>query len=152
VSRRQGVDDPAVSCAFVCHDGGGRIVLYRRSERCRDEHGTWDSGAGALEHGESFEDAVTREVREEFGATPKRIDLLGVRNVLRTIDGVPTHWVALLFAVEVDPAEVRIGEPEKMDELGWFTLDALPEPLHSQFLPQLPYLRRIAERDGLPYD
>ena len=32
----------------------------------------------------------------------------------------------------VDPAAVAIGEPHKFDALGWFALDALPEPMHSQ--------------------
>lgn len=141
---RRGIDYPAVSCAFVCHDGRGHFVLHRRSASCRDEQGTWDGGAGALEHGESFEDAVAREVKEEYAAEAKEIRLLGVRNVLREHDGQLTHWVALLFAVLVDADEVRIGEPRKMDDIGWFTLDRLPSPLHSQFRQQLPYLREAA--------
>ncbi|MGA5298777.1 NUDIX domain-containing protein [Nucisporomicrobium flavum] len=117
-----------VSCVFVCHDGNGRILLAKRSAAARDEPGTWDTGAGALEFGETFDDAVTREVREEYTATPQDITMLGVRNVVRP----GSHWVALVFAVRVDPAVVRIGEPHKFDELEWFTVEALPSPLHSQ--------------------
>jgi 8-oxo-dGTP diphosphatase len=119
-----------VSCVFVCHDDAGRVLLARRSAGARDEPGAWDCGAGALEFGESFEQAVTREVTEEYATAPLAIDLLGVRNVVR--DDPPSHWVAVIFAVLVDPAAVRIGEPHKFDELGWFTPDALPAPLHSQ--------------------
>jgi 8-oxo-dGTP pyrophosphatase MutT (NUDIX family) len=122
---------PSVSCVFVCHDGAGRILLARRSAGARDEPGAWDVGAGALEFGETFEAAVTREVLEEYATPPLAIDLLGVRNVLRA--DPPSHWVAVVFAVRLDPAAARIGEPHKFDELGWFTPDALPEPLHSQF-------------------
>ncbi|GIE97282.1 NUDIX domain-containing protein [Paractinoplanes rishiriensis] len=122
---------PSVSCVFVCHDGAGRILLARRSAGARDEPGAWDVGAGALEFGETFETAVTREVLEEYATPPLAIDLLGVRNVLRA--DPPSHWVAVVFAVRLDPAAARIGEPHKFDELGWFTADTLPAPVHSQF-------------------
>ena len=135
---------PSVSCAFVCHDGEGRLLLARRSAGARDEPGTWDTGAGALEFGETFDAAVTREVREEYATEPLDIALLGVRNVLR--EEPPSHWVAVVFAVRVDPATVSIGEPHKFDELGWFTRDALPAPLHSQLLPTLALLPREAWR------
>ncbi|MBC3841160.1 NUDIX domain-containing protein [Streptacidiphilus sp. 4-A2] len=121
---------PTVSCVFVCHDGQGRILLARRSAGARDEPGAWDTGAGALEHGESFESAVRREVREEYTAEALAIETLGVRNILR---GTPvSHWVAVLFAVEVAPEQVAIGEPHTFDALGWFTPDELPQPQHSQ--------------------
>jgi 8-oxo-dGTP diphosphatase len=121
---------PAVSCVFVCHDDTGRILLARRSPGARDEPGTWDCGAGALEFGETFEQAVTREVTEEYSAAPLAVALRGVRNILR--DDPPSHWVAVIFAVRLDPAAARIGEPHKFDALGWFTPGALPHPLHSQ--------------------
>lgn len=130
---------PAVSCVFVCHDGAGRILLARRGARARDEAGTWDCGAGAIEFGETFAGAVTREVREEYRAEALEIRTLGVRNVLRAEPA--SHWVAIVFAVLVDPRRVAIGEPDKFDELGWFTVDALPQPQHSQLAASLALLR-----------
>lgn len=130
---------PAVSCVFVCHDADGRILLARRGPAARDEPGTWDSGAGALEHGEELAAAVAREVREEYSVDPIAIEAIGVRNVLR---GDPVaHWVAVVHAVRVDPAGVAIGEPGKFDELGWFGLDDLPHPLHSQLPATLALFR-----------
>jgi 8-oxo-dGTP diphosphatase len=133
--RDRALTAPTVSCVFVCHDATGRILLARRSAGARDEPGTWDTGAGALEHGESFEQAVSREVREEYAADALAIETVGVRNVLR---GTPvSHWVAVVFAVEVDPAQVAIGEPHKFDALDWFPRDRLPHPQHSQLAATL---------------
>jgi 8-oxo-dGTP pyrophosphatase MutT (NUDIX family) len=116
---------------FVCHDGTGRILLARRAPGARDEAGRWDCGAGALEFGETFDEAVAREVAEEYTAQPLDIAPLGMRNVLRG-DPVESHWVAAVFAVRVDPSAVAIGEPHKFDALDWFDPAALPEPRHSQ--------------------
>lgn len=127
--------EPRVSCVFICYDGAGEILLARRSAGARDEPGTWDTGAGALEFGETFEAAVTREVKEEYAAEPREITLLGVRNVVRAEP--PSHWVAVIFAVLVDRDAVAIGEPHKFDELGWFRPGALPSPLHSQLEPTI---------------
>jgi len=128
---------PRVSCVFVCHDGHGRVLLARRAAGARDEPGTWDAGAGALEHGESFEDAVAREVREEYRAEVRKLSTLGVRNVIRGT----SHWVAVVFAVEVDPDTVGIGEPHKFDRIGWFPPDAPPQPAHSQLAETLALFR-----------
>lgn len=121
---------PSVSCVFICHDGAGRILLAQRSAGARDEHGTWDTGAGGIELGETFEEAVAREVREEYGADAEDITLLGVRNMIR--HDPFSHWIGLVFAVRIDPVAARIMEPHKFDAIGWFTPDALPTPLHSQ--------------------
>lgn len=134
IDLRRGIDHIGVSASFVIHDGNGRVLLHKRSEQCRDEHGRWDVGGGAIEFGESLEEAVRREVMEEFTAEPQEISFLTVYDAHRVSpDGSPTHWVAIIHAVRVNPNEVKIGEPHKIDDIGWFTSDQLPDPLHSQF-------------------
>ena len=139
---------PTVSCVFVCHDGNGRIVLARRGTGARDEPGTWDTGAGALEHGESFEAAVAREVREEYSADALEVATIGVRNILRR--SPVSHWVAVVFAVEVDPTQVLLGEPHKFDALDWFSLDDLPQPQHSQLADTLALFRAAQSAGPVP--
>lgn len=39
----------------------------------------------------------------------------------------------MYFVVLVDPDEVKIGEPDAIDDIGWFELNNLPQPLHSEF-------------------
>ena len=70
VDLKRGVDQIGVTVNFLVHDGNGRILLQKRSQQCRDEQGRWDIGGGAVEFGESLDDAVLRELREELNVTP----------------------------------------------------------------------------------
>ena len=140
---RRGIDFTGVCVVFYCHDGKGRLLLSKRSQKCRDEQGRWDVGGGSLEHGEEFEDAVRREIKEEYLADAKSLQFASVKNVVRQIKGLTTHWVALLFVVEVDPAQVANGDPEKIDELAWFTLDQLPTPVHSKLHEHLESVKHL---------
>lgn len=128
---QKGVDHIGVTCVFYCHDGKGKFLLHKRSNNCRDEVGRWDCGGGALEIGESFEQAVRREIKEEYCVEPVGLQMFGVNNVIRKNGGQATHWVAILFVAEVDPRKVKIGEPKKMEKLGWFSKENFPKPLHS---------------------
>lgn len=118
---------------FFCHDGSGRFLMSKRSAKCRDEQGRWEVAGGGLKWGIHAEDNLRREIKEEFDAEAKEIFFLGYRDVFRTLeDGTPTHWLMLDYAVEIDPREAKRNEPELADEIGWFTLDSQPTPVHSQ--------------------
>ena len=132
--KHKGVSFTGITTVFLCHDGRGKLLLGKRSKNARDEHGRWDPGGGGLKHGQSVEESLKREVLEEYAATPKRIDFIGYFDAFRnSSDGHPTHWLAMCFAVLVDPKQVKINEPDMLDAIGWFTLDDLPSPMHSQF-------------------
>ncbi|MFZ1812332.1 MAG: NUDIX domain-containing protein [Candidatus Saccharimonadales bacterium] len=130
---RRGIDHVGVSASFVVHDGKGRVLLQKRGAGARDENGRRDVGGGAIEFGESIDEAVKREIQEELCTEPIDVQFLTVYDAFREHNGVTTHWIAIMHAVEVDPNQVKIGEPDKIDELAWFTSDNLPSPLHSQF-------------------
>lgn len=91
---KEGVDYIGVTCVFFCHDGNGNITLFRRTDKCRDEVGNWDCGSGAMEFGETFEEAVTREIKEEYRCDVVDLKFLGVNNVLRKNGNENTHWIA----------------------------------------------------------
>jgi 8-oxo-dGTP diphosphatase len=76
---------------------------------------------------------LRKEIKEEYNADVLAFEFLGFRDVHRSLNEKPTHWIALDFKVLVDPANVKINEPHKFDDLGWFKLDNLPKPSHSQF-------------------
>jgi 8-oxo-dGTP diphosphatase len=133
IDLQRGIDHIGVSVCAIVHDGEGRILLMKRGQKARDEQGRWDICGGALEFGESTEDALKREIQEELCVKPTDIKFLTVYDAHRIHNGKQTHWVALIHTAKVDPAKVKIGEPHKIEKLGWFTSDTLPEPLHSQF-------------------
>jgi 8-oxo-dGTP diphosphatase len=133
VDLRRGVDHIGVTVCSIIHDGRGNVLLMKRGQKARDERGRWDICGGAVEFGESIDDAIRREVMEELCAEALDIDFLKVYDAHREHEGSKTHWIALVHSVRVDPRTVSIGEPHKIDEIGWFTSDSLPNPLHSQF-------------------
>lgn len=130
---KKGVDFTGVTTAFYCHDGEGNLLMHRRSQKCRDEQGKWDVGSGSLEFGLTPEENLKKEIKEEYCAEVKDFRLLGVRSIHRKLDdGTPTHWIAFEYLVLLDRNEVKNGEPESIDEIGWFKPGSLPSPMHSQ--------------------
>lgn len=130
--QHKGKSFVGVATPIFCHDGKGKFFMAKRSRNCRDEHGRWDIGSGGLKHGQTAEENAIREAKEEYDANVKKIEFLGYRDVFRTQDGHQTHWLSLDFALLIHPASMRNNEPNNFDEVGWFTMDNLPSPLHSQ--------------------
>lgn len=129
---KKGIDYTGIVVVYICHDGKGNILMNKRTGNCRDEHGCWDCGGGGVEFGETLHEALTRELQEEYLADALDYELLGHRELFREHQGLRTHWVTFDFKVLVDPERIGIGEPHMMSEIGWFTMDNLPNPLHSQ--------------------
>jgi mutator protein MutT len=66
-----------VPCAgAVIHDRGGRLLLIKRGHE--PGAGLWSLPGGRIEPGETDQQAVAREVREETGLTVECRDLLAV--------------------------------------------------------------------------
>ena len=130
---KRGEDYTGVAVVYFCHDGQGNFLLNKRGVNCRDEHGTWDPGGGGIEFGDTVENSLKKEIKEEYCTDVIEFEFLGFRDVHREHNGKKTHWIALDFKVFVDRNKVGNGEPHKFDAVEWFTLDKLPTPLHSQF-------------------
>lgn len=132
-NSQRGFDFIGVSAVALVHDGQGRLLLQQRGPQARDERGRWDLCGGAVEFGQTIEETIRRELKEELCTEPLHMQLLTAYDAHRRIDGRNSHWIAVVYAVEVDPASVSIGEPHKISQLGWFRHDTLPTHRHSQF-------------------
>lgn len=134
---QKGVDYIGVMVTFFCHDGEGNYLFHKRSEKCRDEHNCWDFGGGGVKFGETLPQALEREVGEEYGVVPQKVEFLGFDELHREHEGSRTHWIAFRYRVLIERENVVNGEPEKHSELGWYSLDSLPIPLHSAIPKEL---------------
>ena len=115
----------------VLRDGEGRALLARRVD-----DGTWCLPAGGAEEGAGFAETAAAELREETGAVVPAAEMRPFACLsqpdLHTIEyenGDVTHCFAMCFWAERWEGDLRADEDE-VRELGFFAIDALPEPLH----------------------
>jgi 8-oxo-dGTP diphosphatase len=142
--KQKGVSFVGITTCFFVHDGKGHFYMTKRGKKARDEQGKWEIGGGGLKWGETALDNALREAMEEYNVTSKKTEFLGYRDIFRELpDGTKTHWLGLDFAILADPKDVRINEPETIDDGGWFSLDDLPSPMHSQ---QIPFMKQYKKK------
>ncbi len=130
--RVRAVGFRVVPAAYVfLLDGDGRVLLQlRQGTGYRD--GYWAAAAaGHVEAGESVHAAACREAAEELGVTVEPADLVPLTAMHRT---APTgleidQRVDFFFTCPRWTGEPRTMEPAKSAGLGWYPLDALPDPV-----------------------
>jgi NAD+ diphosphatase len=109
---------PRVSPAMMALVTRGQELLLARSKRF--PQALYSALAGFVEAGESIEDCVHREVREEVG-----IEVQGLRYVASQSWPFP-HSLMIAYTAEYASGEVRPCDDEIVDAR-WFALDALPQ-------------------------
>ena len=117
---KKGIDYIGVGIGAVIVNKDRKIFLSQRGRNARNEKGRWECPGGGLEFGDTFENTIIREIKEEFGIDIKIVDSLEPFNHL--IPEEKQHWVALCFVCKVVKGEPKILEPNKCQAIGWFTL------------------------------
>lgn len=130
---KQGIDCVGIYVVAVCHDGNGNVLYAHRSQKARDEQNKWNIGAGGtLEVGESLEECMTREMKEEIGAGPIQYSYMVHRELFREHNGIKSHWIGHYFKVLVNPADVVIMEDECDGHL-WQSFHEMPTPMMTHY-------------------
>jgi mutator protein MutT len=118
---------PQVGVGAMVFDDRGRVFLAKRGPAATNERGRWEFPGGRVEFGETMAAAVVREFQEEYGMTVEVTGLLGVADHILPEEG--QHWISPSFTARHVGGEPTIQEPGKCTAIGWFSPDALPEPL-----------------------
>ncbi len=122
---------PRVSPAMMALVTRGREILLARAHRFPP--GMYSALAGFVEPGETIEDCIVREVREEVGLEVGRLTYFASQSW-----SFP-HSLMIAFTAEYAGGEIRC-EDEEIAEARWFAADAMP-PLP----PSVSIARRLIE-------
>ncbi|XNY07227.1 NUDIX hydrolase [Sinorhizobium meliloti] len=119
-----GIDFPGLGCGLaILRDG--KILLCRRLKA--PEAGHWSIVGGKVDHMELAQDAARREAEEESGLSFHSTRFLCVSEQM--IEADRQHWISLIYVTENFSGEPRLTEPDKLSDIRWFDLTALPQPL-----------------------
>ncbi|MGH7987538.1 MAG: NUDIX domain-containing protein [Candidatus Binataceae bacterium] len=118
----------------------GRILVLKRAPSMGYRPGSWDLPGGHLTLGETIEQCLLREVREETGLDVEIARMLGFNHA----EG---PYLQVLYACRVIEAKRQIRLlPWEHAEARWVTLEEL-----RALAPVIPYLEMIVERGMLSY-
>jgi mutator protein MutT len=133
-----------VGAGVIVENSRGEILLQRRRD-----NGMWAVNGGAVELGESVEDAARRELFEEAGLVAGEMELLGVFSGEGMSHTYPNGDMAEIIAIDFvcrDWSGEPVPQESEVRELRWFASDALPEdisPVDRKILAA--YLKRLGE-------
>ncbi len=101
-----------------------KILLLRRANTGFQD-GNYGLPSGHLDGKETAREGCAREVREEIGITIQPEDLNVVHVMHRKAER--DERIDFFMTANQYEGEVKNCEPNKCDDLSWFSLDALPE-------------------------
>lgn len=112
-----------------------RKILLLRRINTGYEDGKYGLPAGHVEDNETIRAALCREVKEEIGILLKPEDLELVHVMHRKEKDIRVDF---FFTIKEWRQEPKNNEPNKCDDLKWFTIDNLPKNT-------IPYIRKAID-------
>ncbi|HEY8524240.1 MAG TPA: NUDIX domain-containing protein [Acidimicrobiales bacterium] len=110
----------SVSVAGVVVDDQGRALVIQRRD-----NGRWEAPGGVLEHGETIQEGLRREVLEETGLVVELEALTGV------YQNLPLQVVALVFRCRATGGELTVND--EVTAFRWLTADEVRPLLTEAF-------------------
>lgn len=122
-----------IAGGLLCRDNA--VLLGKRSANRAYYPDVWDIPGGHCEQGESLEETLVRELREEIGVTPTAWqDLAALRGLDATSETIELR-VYVVTAWEGTPHNLL---PEEHDHIAWFAVEeACRLPLAHSDYPEL---------------
>ncbi|MCX4849815.1 NUDIX hydrolase [Streptomyces sp. NBC_00893] len=125
---------PGISAAIIVQ--GKNVLMVRR--RVKEGELMWQFPAGAIEDGESAEEAAVRETKEEAGLTVKAIRLLGERVHPKT------GRLMSYTACEPLSGEAHVADDDELDAVAWVAHGEISEYVpYGLFEPVQEYLDQV---------
>jgi 8-oxo-dGTP pyrophosphatase MutT (NUDIX family) len=111
-----------VAAAIIFDETGEKVLLTQRSD-----NGRWCLPGGAMDPGESAEEACVREAMEETGLEVRVTRLVGIYTspdvIIEYSDGDRCQQVAMIFEAKVIGGELRLSD--ETTDYGYFPVDSL---------------------------
>jgi 8-oxo-dGTP diphosphatase len=110
--------------AYLLLEKDNKILLIRRYNTGYED-GNYSLIAGHVDEGESYEDTMVREAKEEAGIIIKKEDLVFVHANHRP----KSNYLDIYFRPKKWSGKPENKEPSKCDEFLWINWDSLPKNL-----------------------
>lgn len=104
----------------------GKFLLVQRSVNDDIFPGKWQNLGGKIELGETVEEAVKREIKEEIGIEIKKHPFF-LQSYSWKKDNESPVRLGLIFLIELEgkPEKYQIKLESELANYGWFTLDEI---------------------------
>ena len=103
----------------------GKLLLVR------NQRGFWSTPGGHLEFGESPDVCAARETYEETAITVRNVEFVAITNDV--LADVGKHYLTVWMRADAEGDSAKVGDAAEIKEIGWFSPDDLPSPLHLYF-------------------
>ncbi len=123
----------ATATAAIIYDEENKSILFEK----RSDFGTWCIPGGAIELGESLEDALKREVKEETNIdifNPVFFDVKASTHVIYPNQD-EVYYTDITYIVTEFSGE--LAHDEESTELKWFKIDELPDNISPSMIDDI---------------
>lgn len=120
---KKGIDFIGVGVGTIIFNEEGKVLIAQRGLKVRNEVGKWEFPGGGVKFGETCENAIKRESKEEFDIEIKIIEFLDFFNDILSEE--KQHWVFPSYISKLVSGLTKINEPDKCLNFKWVKLSEI---------------------------
>jgi 8-oxo-dGTP diphosphatase len=118
-------EKPEVGVAVILMRDDKVLLLKRKGPH---GPGTWTTPGGHMDLGETPEQCGAREAKEEIGVDVVDLRFRAITNDI--FEGEGRQSISIWMDGRIQSGEPRIASETESSDIGWFSWDALPQPLY----------------------